>query len=66
MGEEELHARFLAASRAFLRDPGEATLETLLARFSLYFVAIHGSEAGLDPILARIEQNCRNIMAGLP
>jgi hypothetical protein len=66
MGEEELHARFLAASRAFLRDPSEAALEILLARYSLYFVAVHGSEAGLDLILARIEANCRNIMMGLP
>ena len=66
MGEEELWAAFLASGRTFLRYPEEATLRTLLGRYSLWHVAHHGSEDGLEAELAKIEAQCRNIMAGLP
>lgn len=66
MNEEELQAALLAASRAFLRDPSEAALEALLSRYTLWHVAVHGTESGLDVELAKIEWQARNILAGLP
>ena len=66
MGEEELQAAILRASRAFLRDPSEAALEAILSRYSLYWVAVHGSESGLEAELAKIEWQARNIMTGRP
>jgi hypothetical protein len=65
MSEAELRARFLAAGRAFLRDPSEAALEALLSRYSLYHVAHHGSERPRRRA-HQIEWNARNISADCP
>ena len=66
MSEEELRARFLATSRAFLRDPSEAALEVLLSRYALLHVAVYGSDRGLEAELAKIEDNARNVMLERP
>lgn len=62
----DFHGRYLAAARAFLREPSMAAMGVLLAAYTLWHNARYGSEAGLDYEIERIKTQCRNILAGLP